>query len=767
MSVKTNIFALILFLSATAGIAQEGVVKGYVFDSETGEPVPGVSVVLLDTYLGAPTDANGFYVISNIPPGKYTMEASSVAYASSKRPLEILGSGTLQKVFYLRRKTFAIDEATITARKQMWERSNPTSMHRLTSETIKRIPGIGGEPDLAEYIQVLPGVISTGDRGGQLYIRGGSPVMNLTLLDGMTIINPFHSIGFISVFDTDLIRTADVYTSGFGAKYGGRISSVIDLKTRDGNRTKFGGKASLSTFGYGFLFEGPIKAMTDSTASSSSFLFSQKRSYIDATASRYLPFLDSIGIPFMYNDLYGKVSFRNNEGDQFDLFGIYYRDRANYPGIMESNWSNMAINAKYVYSPPRLSSLWVTNASISDYNGVMTENGRFPRKTRYNGADMHLINHHYRNLYDWSAGFGMNFYSTSHQYMSIDSLVVTDNYYTADIDLYYHLKLKLDEWLIEPGFQLRLITNYMVFSPEPRLKIKYKIDNDWSINFSSGYYTQELLSTISEEDVVKLFQGFNIGVAGVQTVFRGKKIDLPIMKAYHLSLGASWIPNSSLRVSFDTYYKNFFRLVNYNRNKIYKDDQYHQHVMEYLRKQYIHEKGIAYGAELLIDYKKDPYFIWLAYSVAFVDRTDEFFTYPPHFDRRHNLNLLGGYQFGRNNSMEFKVRWNIGSGLPLTQSHGIYENLQFQNGGLLQDVTGNGSVGVWFGPLNEGRLPWYHRLDISVHKKWKFSPTHSFEASLGLINAYNRRNVFYFDRYSLQRVNQFPLLPSFSLIYRF
>jgi hypothetical protein len=764
---RLNITALLLLLNTLIVFSQTATIKGYVFDIESGAPIPGVNVFIQGSQLGAPTDVNGFFVIRKVPEGKYVLEATNIAYSPVKRPVDVFAEGTIQKVFYMKMKTIIIDEATVSARKQMWERNNPTSMHRITGETIKSIPGIGGESDLAEYIQVLPGVVSTGDRGGQLYIRGGSPVQNLTLLDGMTIINPFHSIGFISVFDTDIIKTADVYTSGFGAKYGGRISSVIDLKSRDGNRTKFGGKASLSTFGYNFLFEGPIREMKEGSPSSSSFLISQKRSYIDATAARFMPFLDSLGIPFMYNDIYGKVSFRNNEGDQFDLFGVFYRDRAKYPGLMETNWSNLAINAKYVYSPPRLSSLWETNFSISDYNGVMTENGRFPRKTRYNGADVHLINHHYQSLVDWSAGFGLNFYSTSYQYMSIDSIITTESHYTADIDMFAMSKFDLDKWLLEPGFQLRLFTNYMVFSPEPRLRVKYKINNSWSLNFSSGLYAQELLSTVSEEDVVKLFQGFNIGVTGIQSVFRGNKIDIPIMRAYHLSYGVSWIPDAKIRVSFDTYFKNFYQLVNYNRNKIYEDDQYHQDIIEYYRKQYIHEKGMAYGAEVLIDYKSGPYMLWIAYSLSQVSRTDEFYTYPPNYDRRHNLNLLAGYRFGVNGSFNLTVRWNLGSGMPVTQSLGLYEELQFIDGGLLQDISGNGNIDVWYGPVNGGRLPWYHRLDISLNKKWTFSPTHSFELNLGVINLYNRANVFYFDRYTFNRVDQLPILPSIGAVYRF
>ena len=133
-----------------------------------------------------------------------------------------------------------------------------TGVIKLTTKSINRLPSIGGEPDIAQFLQVLPGVIFTGDQGGQLYIRGGAPIHNKVLLDGMTIYSPFHSIGFFSVFDTDIIKKADVYTGGFGAQYGGRISSIMDIKTRDGNKKRVTGKLSANSFSGKILVEGPI-----------------------------------------------------------------------------------------------------------------------------------------------------------------------------------------------------------------------------------------------------------------------------------------------------------------------------------------------------------------------------------------------------------------------------------------------------------------------------------------------------------------------------
>ena len=148
---------------------------------------------------------------------------------------------------------------------------------------INKLPSVG-EPDIAQYLQVLPGVVFTGDQGGQLYIRGGLPVQNKVLLDGLIVYNPFHSIGLFSVFDNDIMKNADVYSAGFGAEYGGRTSSIMDITTRDGNKKRHSGKISASTFGAKTTLEGPLLKLNDEGNTSISYLFSAKHSYLPQTS---------------------------------------------------------------------------------------------------------------------------------------------------------------------------------------------------------------------------------------------------------------------------------------------------------------------------------------------------------------------------------------------------------------------------------------------------------------------------------------------------
>jgi len=246
-------------LNSFAQTAATGAIRGFVYDKENGEPVIFTNVYLSGTTYGASTDVNGHYTISRVPPGNYTLTVTYLGYDTLKIPITLKEKQIITKKLTMEKSAIQLGYVEISAERQEARTEIQTSLIKITPKQIKQIPTIGGEPDLAQYLQVLPGVIFTGDQGGQLYIRGGSPIQNKVLLDGMIIYNPFHSIGLFSVFDADIIRNADVYTGGFNAEYGGRISSIMDITIRDGNKKRIAGKLSVNPFSSKLLVEGPIK----------------------------------------------------------------------------------------------------------------------------------------------------------------------------------------------------------------------------------------------------------------------------------------------------------------------------------------------------------------------------------------------------------------------------------------------------------------------------------------------------------------------------
>ena len=248
LRMKKTLLLTLFFLCSATLFAQT--VKGVLTDEETGEAIPFANVVLDGTRYGAATDINGFFLINKMPEGSYTLRVRFVGYEEYLEPITLSKGQTLVRNISLKTQSKTLKTVVITDNR-IEERKIQTqvSVEKITPSQIQQLPSIGGTADPAQYLQVLPGVNSTGDQGGQLYIRGGSMIQNLCLLDGMIVYNPFHSIGLYSIFETDVILNADIYSGGFGAEYGGRISSVMDITTRDGNKKRHTGKIGLNTFG--------------------------------------------------------------------------------------------------------------------------------------------------------------------------------------------------------------------------------------------------------------------------------------------------------------------------------------------------------------------------------------------------------------------------------------------------------------------------------------------------------------------------------------
>ena len=762
--------ALLLWIGSMPLFSQTGTIKGFIYDASNGQPMPMASVSLVGTKTGAYSNQDGFFIILRVPAGAQTVQVSYLGFEDFNKTVLITAEGMEQMAVYLKPRVIELKAAMINAERRRLEHLNPVSVHHITRETLHSLPGLTGQSDLAEYLQVIPGIIFTGDRGGQFYVRGGEPVQNLVKIDGMTVINPFHSVGFASVFDTETIGSVDVYTAGFGAAYGGRISSVIDVKTRVGNRREFKARASATTFGYGLMVEGPLKKMTENDPSSVSVLLSNKGSFIRQTAGLLYPYLDSTGIPFNYNDFFGKISFVGRRGDQLDLMGMHYTDAADYTGLIRSTWESSGGGARFLVTPFSSRLLFESNLYFSDYRGKFLEVSKRPRSTRYSSLEGMFKIYYTGPLLKFVWGTEINVVNTLHSFASTGNLLKEDKYFTTEVISYLDGRIESERFLVEPGLRLHYYADQSYFSPEPRLKVRYRISDLLNLNFATGLYSQNLMSTTAPEDVVNLFQGYYIGPSWVEDTYQGKYIDDKIQLAWHAVGGLSYFGPENLKLSVEGYVKDYYRMISYNRNKIYDivlNIEVPDVHPDYLTQYFIIEKGWAYGIDFLADWNGPSWNLYLAYSLGYVTREDEFTHYVPHFDRRHNLNCVAGYKMGSHKDWQLKARWNLGSGFPFTQSYGLYENLMIRSGGFSLDPAASGELGIWYAPINGGRLPWYHRLDISLQKTWNFRNDQNLELTFSIMNVYNRQNVFYVNRTTMERVNQLPVLPTLGLNWHF
>jgi hypothetical protein len=741
----------------------KAILRGTVYDKVTTQPVSFATIKLEGASLGTATDINGFFTLPDIPPGTYTVIASYLGYEDFKAQVTMV-KGEIQFLnIYIAENVTNIGEIVISGKKQQAKTDVQVSKLQVTPKQIRSLPSAGGQADIAQYLTVLPGVIFTGDQGGQLYIRGGSPVQNRILLDGMTIYNPFHSIGFFSVFETELIRNVDVLTGGFNADYGGRISAVVDVKTREGNRKRLSGLVSGSPFQAKVLVEGPIIPLKKDGGGSMSFILTGKKALInqvDKTLYNYVN--DGDGVPFDYQDMYGKVSVLSGNGSKFNVFGFNYTDKVDSK-LIDFGWNSQGGGMDFTVVPQSSNTILSGTLTYSGYDSRSEEVGRDPRTSGIKGYYAGLNFTNFGRVDEVKYGIELNGFNTKFKFTNFKGIDIAQDENTTEIGSYVRWKRKLGGFVIEPGFRIQYYQSLGEISPEPRLGLKYNISDRIRFKAAGGLYSQNLLSTVNERDIVNLFVGFLAGPESA--VYQiGEDYKKPGAKVAKHRLQKSWhavggfefdiLDNFDLNV--ETYYKKFTQLLALNRNKTDK-----------AAPDYVVEKGDAYGIDFSGKYEGKRYYIWGAYSYGFVTRFDGVQTYPPVFDRRHNMNLVGTYQMGKKKEWEFGVRWNLGSGFPFTKTQGFYTNYNFDDG-ISSDVYGGNSgtndLGlIYDNQRNTGRLPYYHRMDVSLKRIIKFGKYGQTEIIASATNVYDRPNIFYFDRVRYARVNQLPILPSLSM----
>ncbi|MCS6981543.1 MAG: TonB-dependent receptor [Flavobacteriales bacterium] len=743
-----------------------GTVRGVAYNKKTGEPLIFLNVVLEGTRFGASTDINGFFSINRVPPGTYTLKASSLGFETYSETITVEPGKTLNKKIFLVPKAIEIDVFDVTAERENRKQEVNTGVTKITPEEIRRLPSVGGEADLAQYLQVLPGVVFTGDQGGQLYIRGGTPVQNKVILDGMIIYNPFHSIGLYSVFDTEIIRSADVYSGGYNAQYGSRISSVMDITTRDGNQKRHGGRFSMNSFTAKLQLEGPLRRMTESSKASASYLLSGRSCYLPYSSKLLYPYTENgrQGVPFGFNDLYGKISVNAGNGSRVGLFGFAFTDWASFEGVTDVRWNQYGGGSNFSLIPGSANVKVDGNFGYSYYKISMKEPLSKPRSSTVNGFNfgLHFSNYFSRDKLTYgleAIGFAtiFDFYNAAGR--RIDQ---TEN--TTEMAVYVRYRMNRGIFVVDPGFRLHYYASLDEVSPEPRLAVKCNVSERFRLKASGGMYAQNLIAANSDRDVVNFFYGFLSGSDNLPSQFKGRPVHTRLQKAQHAIAGFEVDILDELTLNAEGYFKYFSALTNLNRDKLFEDNAANADKPDQIKKDFIREVGYSTGADLTIKYEKNRLYLWTVYSLLYTQRDDGLRQYVPVFDRRHNVNLVVSYRLGKKKEWEVNGRWNFGSGFPFTQTQGFYEKLPFQNNGLSLDYTSqNGELGILLGPINEGRLPTYHRLDLGVRWLKQVRENLRVEANFTVTNVYDRRNIFYVHRVTFQRVNQLPILPSLGL----
>ncbi len=742
---KKYFLLISLLFFVVSSFSQTGTIRGFVSDKNTGESIMFCNVTIDGTSHGSQTDLNGMYTLSKIPAGEHKIAVTFIGYKKLTQDIYLNKGQILTLKFELESSTVNIGEVEISAERQEMKTDVKAASIKITNEDLNLVPTIGGETDLAQYMQIIPGVIFTGDQGGQLYIRGGSPVQNKVLLDGMTIYSPFHSIGLFSVFDADIIKTTDVYTGGFSAEYGGRVSSIMDIKTKDGNKKRLQGKLSSNTFGSKLLVEGPLKKGGGTT-----FLFSGKTSYLDKTSES----LYNFSMPYSYTDLYGKITFNANNGSKANVYGFNFQDQVNYQGISDLQWNSNGLGSEFILIPGNSPVLIEGNFAYSKYYISLYENASSLRESSISGGSMGFDFTSFQPKGKIKYGFDVYGFETKYKTYNSANAKIELNENNSEFSAYVNYQYNADRFILEPGLRLQKYT--LGTSPEPRLGIKYLASDVLRLKLATGLYSQNIISTVSDRDVVNLFYGFISSPENLPTDEDGNEYKNQIQKARHIILGAEYDINLKMDFQIEGYIKDFNQITNINRSMTSNYDN-----------EFIVERGLARGVDFLLRYKTKRLYLWSVYSLGFIKRYEGENEYFPHFDRRHNINLVSSFSFGKKDSWKADARWNLGSGFPFTQTQGFYENIPFSDGINTDYTSENGELEIVYAGLNKGRLSYYHRLDLSLSKTIEISNNTILEITASVTNAYNRNNIFYINRITDERIYQLPLLPSGGISLKF
>ncbi len=785
-----KILFMLLFFSSLSVFAQQYTISGYVEDEQTGEKLINAYVFEAQTFKGTAANVYGFYSIT-LPAGIVKLTSSFVGYGQFQQEFN-LQRDTMIRI--LLKPTAVLSEVTIVDKSQSQVNSTQMGVNQVDIKTIKSLPVILGEVDILKTIQLLPGVKAGTEGTSGFYVRGGGPDQNLILLDGVPVYNANHLFGFFSVFNSDAIQSVSLIKGGFPAHYGGRLSSVLDIRMKEGNMKKYKGEFSVGIIASRFTVEGPIKKDT------SSFIISARRTYVDLLSYPIQKKQDTPNsktrVGYYFYDLNAKINYKFSENDRV-YFSIYTGNDKAYSndeykdiyGESDSEfalqWGNIttALRWNHVFNPVLFSNTTVTysryNCGISgeenyeNYNPPSTEHSLFEYTSGIDDLALNL-DFDYFPATQHAIKFGTSIIShtfnpgvfamqikSEYDPNQVDTTFGKSYIYAMEYNFYveddYEItpKLKLNAGLHFSGIK---VEGAQYQSLQPRLAMRYSIKPNWSVKASYTHMKQ----------YIHLLTNSSIGLP--------TDLWLPVTKivkpqfAIQYAIGSAYSFKDLFEFSVEAYYKTMSHLIEYKEGASFFSQS-----NDWQEKVETDGKGECYGMELLLEKKHGKTTGWIGYTLSWATRQfsnisfgEEF---PYRYDRRHDVSVVVTHKFSE--TFDMGITWVYSTGNAVTLPYEEFTS-DFDYGSNYN----NSQTVTSFDKRNNFRMPAYHRLDVgfNFHKQKKHG-TRTW--SLGVYNAYNRKNPFYVEvvyewneklQKSIPKLRQtglFPIIPSLSYSFSF
>ncbi len=775
------------FLFMSSGLAQQVTLSGYVREAGTGESLMGISIHLMGTRLGTITNSFGFYSLTLPANRAHELVVRSVGYQSINQTITL--SDDQEITFVLHPQSTHLNEVIVTGKTgSIGPEDDRMSIVSVPIRQLKQMPMLLGEKDIFKAFQLMPGVQKGREGTAGLYVRGGGPDQNLILLDDATVYNANHLFGFLSVFNGDALRQVELTKGGFPARFGGRLSSVVEMQMKDGNREEFHGEGGVGLISSRLTLEGPLRR-DKLQPHSGSFLISGRRSYVDAL----LRPLSGGSFPKAYfYDLNAKVNYDFNPKNRLFLSSYFGRDVFSFTDRSGNskredgfNWGNATATLRYNHL---LSAKFFTNSTLifshydfTVFNQQADNNGFYSLQYASGIRDFTAkIDADYFPNPSHSLKFGGQI--TAHRFTP-NALVLKDT--RADTSGIRSIPIDATEtgFYLEDTYRptaplsfnggLRLssfkVKSKTYLNLEPRLTARVQLTRQWALKASYARMNQ----------YVQLLSNSGLGLPTDLWVPATEQI--PPQRSDQLAFGINKeIPDRKLTLSAEVYYKRMSHLIGYREGASFLlldfgPDANRTSTVDYQNNVTI-GRGRSYGLELLAQRKMGRLSGWVGYTLSWIryqfmdiNKGQEFY---PRYDRRHDLSVVGIYQLRPRIIVSSTFVYGTGNALTIPVGRTDLSDHTFTTDGSFTTV-------VQYGQTNAFRAAPYHRLDLAIQfRKPKVWGERVWEISI--YNAYNRVNPFYYETRSsglpaangqveskLYRRGLFPVLPSVSYSFKF
>lgn len=728
-------------------------VFGFVTDSDSGQPLEAANVALLrdGAAQGGVTDREGRFRVDGLEPGLWLFRVSYIGYRTRLDTLRLAAEDRISFNVALDPDGGLVGELTVESKRTTGAARVTAGQQTVRPADVELVPTPGLSADLVNLLSSLPGVVSLGDRGGQLFLRGGEPSQNLVLLDGVMLYQPFHILGFFSAFPADILGRTDIYAGGYGSRFGERISSVIDVNTRNGHMRRGAGSVTLSPFVSGLRVEGPL--IRDRL----SFLGSVRRSVVREAASR----LVAQSLPFTFGDAFGKFHVVLGPSTRLSIMGIQTFDRGTLNPlesdreVREVAWQNSAAGLRLLVIPRALP---LTADLRVSWSRLHTEEGPAEapdRSSEIENLDVAVDGTFFGKgtSVDWGLSLRtIRIKSTiGGLYQNIEAQDANLEHAATYVEAKYRFGPGI---LLQPGLRVQFFD--VRFAPflEPRLRAVWQF-RDQQLSAAAGIYHQAVLGLSDRRDAASVFTAWtNVPMESDRSDdVRGGRAQL----ARHLILGYRVTQTSWLEWSVEAYYKRLENLFIAEWTAFPRFTTRLQPASGKTRgfDARVETRTSRFYGSVTYGYSNSTYAAQQASLVLWYG-TEKLRFNPPH-DRRHQINALGVF---RVKGLETSLRWQFGSGLPFSQAVGFDGFALVSDIGNIADVPGSRRV-IYEAPFN-ARLPAYHRLDVSVERRIE-TKSGAVHLQLSVINVYDRRNLLFLDVFTIERADQLPFIPSFGI----